>query len=127
MKQEDLSQDNETLMWAKYLSESGNQSLRSLGNTLKLWMLDFREISDLEETETLGVSYSDWYSAVPLVKCLSQSSNPKLQEIAEHFFRVLDSIILGMTDMRNNWPSAMSYPYIELLRNEKGYSDEPPF
>lgn len=127
MKQEDLSHDNETLMWAKYLSESGNQSLRSLGNTLKLWMLDFREISDLEETDTLGVSSSDWYSAVPLVTCLSQSSNPKLQQLAEHFFSVLDSIILGMTEMRNNWPHEKNFLPIEVFRNEKGFPDEPPF
>jgi hypothetical protein len=127
MKQKDLSEDVELLMWSKYLCESDNKSLRSLGNTLKLWIYDFIEISDFEETDTLGVSSSDWFSAVPLVKCLSKSSNPKLQDLAEHFFSVLDSIILGMTDMRNNWPSEMSYPYIELLRNEKGYSDEPPF
>jgi hypothetical protein len=127
MKQKDLREDVELLMWSKYLCESGNKSLRSLGNTLKLWIYDFSEISDFEETVTLGVSSSDWFSAVPLVKCLSESSNPRLQELAEHFFRVLDSIILGMTDMRNNWPNEMNYPYIELLRNEKGFSDEPPF
>lgn len=127
MKKEDLSQDNESLMWANYLSESRNQSLRSLGNTLKLWMYDFSEISNFEETETKRISSSDWYSAVPLVKCLSQSSNPKLEKLAEHFFSVLDSIILGMTDIRNNWPNEMTYPYLELLRNEKGFLDEPPF
>ena len=127
MKQKDLSEDVELLMWSKYLCESENKSLRSLGNTLKLWIYDVIEISDFEETDTLGVSSSDWYSAVPLVTCLLQSSNPKLQQLAEHFFSVLDSIILGMTEMRSNWPHEKNFLPIEVFRNEKGFPNEPPF
>lgn len=128
MKQKDLREDIELNIWAKYLSESTNCSLRYLGITLNLWIHDDCERSVFVEIHVADIPQSDWVKAAPLAYCLLQSSNPILERLAEIFFKVLDAITFEMTEIRNNWnPQNLAKPASEVFVNRKGLQDGAPF
>lgn len=128
MNQKDLSEDVELLMWAKYLSESTNYSLKLLANRLNLWIYDYSKSSDFDEILAADIPQSDWIKAAPLAHCLLQSSNPILEQLAELFFGVLDSITLEMTEIRNNWnPQNTDQPASEVFIDRKDLQDDAPF
>ena len=118
MKQKDLSEDVELLMWAKYLLESENLSLRFLGVCLQVNIYEHLDKQDFEQIKAEDIPQSDWIRAAPLAHCLLQSSNPVLQFAAEHFFKALESVTLEMTEVRLNWSFSTS---MDSVRKDLAY------
>jgi hypothetical protein len=123
MKQKDLSEDVELLMWSKYLSESENLSLQYLAACLKANIYEDRDSYYLQQIKVEDIPQSDWINAAPLAHCLLKSSNPILEVAAEWFFKVLHSIALEMTEMMNNWPHRDDIPPFEVLKTERSSID----
>jgi hypothetical protein len=123
MKQNDLSEDVELLMWAKYLSESENLSLRYLAVCLQVNIYEHLDKQDFEQIKAEDIPQSDWINAAPLAHCLLKSSNPILEVAAEWFFKVLHSIALEMMEMMNNWPHRDDIPPFEVLKTERSTID----
>ena len=118
MKQKDLSEDVELLMWAKYLLESENLSLRFLAVCLQVNIYEHLDKQDFEQIKAEDIPQSDWIRAAPLAHCLLQSSNPVLQFAAEHFFKALESVTLEMTEVRLNWSFSTS---MDSVRKDLAY------
>lgn len=118
MKQNDLSEDVELLMWAKYLSESENLSLRYLAVCLQVNIYEHLDKQDFEQIKAEDIPQSDWIKATPLVHCILQSSNPVLELVAEHFFKALESVTLEMTEIRLTWSFSTS---IDSVREDLAY------
>lgn len=118
MKQKDLSEDVELLMWAKYLSESENLSLRFLAVFLQVNIYEHLDKQDFEQIKAEDIPQSDWIRAAPLAHCLLQSSNPVLEFAAEHFFKALESVTLEMTEVRLNWSFSTS---MDSVRKDLAY------
>lgn len=118
MKQKDLSEDVELLMWAKCLSESENLSLRFLAVCLQVNIYEHLDKQDFEQIKAEDIPQSDWIRAAPLAHCLLQSSNPVLEFAAEHFFKALESVTLEMTEVRLNWSFSTS---MDSVRKDLAY------
>jgi hypothetical protein len=118
MKQKDLSEDVELLMWSKYLSESENLSLQYLGACLKANIYEDRDSYYLQQIKAEDIPQSDWINAAPLAHCLLKSSNPVLEFAAEHFFKALESVTLEMTEVRLNWSFSTS---MDSVRKDLAY------
>ena len=103
MNEKDLSQDVELLVWAKYLSESTNRSLQFIVIYLKRWIYEEPQISNPSEFGVSDISGAEWQEAIPLASCLRVSSHPILQQLAEVFFEILDSITLELIEIKNTW------------------------
>ena len=126
MKKEDLSQDNELLMWVKYLSQSENLSLQYFAVCLKMNIDENRARKEFLQFKEEEIPQSHWIEAIPLAYCLLNSRNPLLESTAESFFTYLHLIACEITEKINTWPNKFNLFPIEAPNDERGFH-EPAF